>query len=140
VGLQDARFRTDIGVSSKKARLAVGKGWPVRAPQIYTVSHDELFRRLEGVRDVAHALKEKHVVCFGLGAIGSSLAIALTREGVGSFALCDPDTLRPGKVIRPALDLLSVGQCKAEAVESALGRINPSVRTLPDVEISPTWR
>lgn len=123
----------DIGVSSKKARPAVGKGWPVRAPQIYTVSHEELFRRLEGVRDVAR-LEEKHVVCFGLGAIGSPLAIALAREGVGSFALCDPDTLRPGNVIRHALDLLSIGQFKAEAVESALGRINPSVRTLPEVE------
>lgn len=123
----------DVGVSSKKARPAVGKGWPVRAPNIYTVSHEELFRRLEGVRDVAR-LEEKHVACFGLGAIGSPLAIALTREGVGSFILSDPDTLRPGNVVRHALDLLSVGQFKAEAVEAALGRINPSVQTLPEVE------
>jgi ThiF family len=123
----------DIGVASKKATPEVGKGWPIRAPQLYPVSHEELYRRLEVVRDLAR-LEEKHVACFGLGAIGSPLALALTREGVGSFGLYDPDILRPGNVVRHALDLLSVGQPKAEALESALARINPSVRTLPDVE------
>lgn len=123
----------DIGVASKKATPAVGKGWAVRAPRLYQVSPEDLFRRLEGVRDLDR-LGEKHVACFGLGAIGSSLVLALTREGVGSFVLCDPDVLRPGNVVRHALDLLSVGQFKAEAVESALSRINPFVDTSPDVE------
>jgi hypothetical protein len=118
----------DIGVASKKARPDVVKGWAVRAPQLYVISHEELFRRLQGVRDVG-ALEQKRAVCFGLGAIGSPFALALAREGVGSFLLCDPDTLRPGNVVRHALDLLSVGQFKAEAVESALTRINPSVET-----------
>ena len=60
-------------------------------------------------------LEDMRVVCFGLGAIGSPMALALAREGVGKFTLCDPDTLRPGNIIRHALDLLSVGQFKAEA-------------------------
>lgn len=71
---------------------------------------------------------------FGLGAIGSPMALTLTREGVGHFTLCDPDTLRPGNVIRHSLDLLSVGQFKAEAVESALARINPSIDTATETE------
>jgi molybdopterin/thiamine biosynthesis adenylyltransferase len=123
----------DIGVASKKATPAVGKGWAVRAPRLYQVSPDDLFRRLQGVRDLDR-LGEKHVACFGLGAIGSPLAFALAREGVGSFALCDPDTLRPGNVIRHALDLLSVGQFKADAVETALSRINPFVDTSAEVQ------
>ncbi len=123
----------DIGVASKKAKPTVGKGWSVRAPQLYIVSHQELFRRLEGVRDTAE-LSQKRIVCFGLGAIGSHLVLALAREGVGSFALCDPDTLRPGNIVRHALDLLSVGQFKAEALEAALSRINPSADTLPEVQ------
>ncbi len=120
-------------MASKKTTAALGKGWAVRAPQMYVVSHEELFRRLEGVRDLDR-LGERRVVCFGLGAIGSPLALALTREGVGKFALCDPDTLRPGNVIRHALDLLSVGQFKAEAVEAALSRINPAVESLSEVQ------
>jgi len=123
----------DIGVASKKATPDIGKDWPARAPQLYIVSHDELFRRLEGVRDVDR-LQDKRVACFGLGAIGSPLAIALTREGVGSFALCDPDTLRPGNLVRHALDLLSVGQFKAEAVDAALSRINPAVDSVLEMD------
>jgi hypothetical protein len=125
---QERFLMLDLGVASKKVRPEVGKGWQVRAPQAYIVSHKEMFRRLEGIRDMAQ-LEDRRVVCFGLGAIGSPLTIALAREGVGDFMLCDPDTVRPGNVIRHALDLMSVGQFKAEAVESALSRINPSVRT-----------
>jgi hypothetical protein len=62
------------------------------------------------------------------------MAHALTREGVGDFMLCDPDMLRPGNITRHALDLLSVGQYKAEAVESALARINPSIATGSETE------
>ena len=132
--LEEERFlMLDLGVKSKKVQAEVGKGWRVRSPRAYVVSHDELFRRLDGVRDVAR-LEEKQVVCFGLGAIGSHMALALTREGVGNFTLCDPDTLRPGNVIRHSLDLLSVGQFKAEAVESALVRINPSIDTAAETE------
>ncbi len=132
--LEEERFLVlDLGVKSKNVQAEVGKGWPVRAPRAYIVSHEELFRRLDGVRDVAQ-LEEKRVVCFGLGAIGSSLALALAREGVGSFTLRDPDTLRPGNIIRHALDLLSVGQFKVEALESALARINPAVDTMVETE------
>lgn len=123
--LEEERFLMfDLGVKSKNVRPDVGKGWHVRSPQTYIVSHEELFRRLDGVRDVAR-LEDRRVVCFGLGAIGSPMALALAREGVANFMLCDPDTLRPGNIIRHALGLLSVGQFKAEAVESALARINP---------------
>lgn len=121
----------DMGVASKKARADVVKGWKVRAPQVYVVSREEVFRRLEGVREI-DVLDTKRVVCFGLGAIGAPLALALAREGVGSFVLCDPDTLRPGNIVRHALDLLSVGQFKAEAVEWALTRINPALETMTE--------
>lgn len=123
--LEEERFLIfDLGVKSKKTQAEVGKGWGARAPGTYIVSHKELFRRLEGVRDLAR-LDEMHVVCFGLGAIGSPTMLALAREGIGKFTLCDPDTLRPGNVVRHALDLLDVGQFKAEALEAALARVNP---------------
>lgn len=132
--LEEERFLIlDLSVKSKKVTAEVTKGWRVRSPRSYVVSHEELFRRLDGVRDIAQ-LEGKRVVCFGLGAIGSPMALALTREGVGQFTLCDPDTLRPGNIIRHSLDLLSVGQFKAEAVESALARINPSIDTAAETE------
>jgi molybdopterin/thiamine biosynthesis adenylyltransferase len=132
--LEEERFlMLDLGAKSKKVTAEVAKGWRVRSPRSYVVSHEELFRRLDGVRDIAQ-LEDKRVVCFGLGAIGSPVALARTREGVGHFTLCDPDTLRSGNVIRHSLDLLSVGQFKAEAVESSLARINPSIDTVAETE------
>lgn len=132
--LQEERIlMLDLGVKAKNAQTDVVKGWPLRSPRTYIVSHEELFRRLHGVRDVAR-LEDRLVVCFGLGAIGSPMALALAREGVADFMLCDPDTLRPGNIVRHALDLMSVGQFKAEAVESALARINPFLQTATETE------
>ena len=118
--------------ATKKSQIGP-KGWPLRAPGVYVVSRDELFRRLEGVHDV-DALSAKNVVVLGVGAIGSSVALDLAREGVGGFLVCDPDRLRPGNVLRHALDLFSVGQPKAEAVEVALGRVNPYVHSQAEID------
>nr|WP_246345451.1 ThiF family adenylyltransferase [Conexibacter arvalis] len=123
----------DFGVQSRKALAAVGKGWSVRCPSLYVVSTEELFRRLSGVRDVS-ALRSTTIGCLGLGAIGSPLVTALAREGVGNFILCDPDRLHPGNLARHALDLASIGEFKAEAVDEQLARINPWVRTRTETE------
>lgn len=118
----------DIGVRDKREHPKVGEGWPARLAELHIVSRVELQRRLQGVRDV-DALRAKKVAIFGLGSVGSPLAMALAREGVGGFELCDPDWLRPGNVVRHALDLTSVGQGKALAIETAIGRINPGTAT-----------
>jgi hypothetical protein len=130
---QERLFLIDIGVRTKKQQTEVGKGWPIRAPEFHVVSRDELLRRLEGVRALDD-LREKSVACFGLGAIGSTLALSLAREGVGSFVLCDPDTVRPGNVVRHALDLTAVGQVKPLAMETALSRVSPGVETDPQFQ------
>ena len=125
---QERLLVLDLGVASKREKAEVARGWPIRAPHSYVVSHEELFRRLESIRDLAF-LEEHRVACFGRGAIGAPIALALAREGVGMFALRDPDVLKPGNVVRHALDLQSAGQFKAEAIELALARINPDVDT-----------
>jgi molybdopterin/thiamine biosynthesis adenylyltransferase len=120
----------DVGVRSKTQAHKVGEGWPLRVAELHIASREELQRRLQGVRNL-DTLAEKTVACFGLGAVGSPLVLSLGREGVGSFELCDPDSLRPGNIVRHALDLTSVGQGKAIALETALGKISPGVQTVP---------
>lgn len=117
----------DYSASGSKATPGV-QGWGLRAPWTYVVSEDELFHRLEGIRDPS-ALRETNVIILGAGAIGSSLALDLTREGVGGLIVCDPDRLRPGNIMRHALDLFAVGEMKADAVETAIRRINPYAET-----------
>jgi molybdopterin/thiamine biosynthesis adenylyltransferase len=117
----------DTGVENHKRppRPAERK---VLGANFHPVSREELFRRLQGVTDT-DTLAEREVAVFGLGAIGSHATLALAREGVGEFTLCDPDFLRPGNVVRHALDLSAVGQLKAPAMEAAVRRINPFVET-----------
>lgn len=130
--LQEERLLLLDYASGRRSRPAP-QGWPIRAPAAYVISHEELYRRLEGVRD-PEALKESIVVVLGAGAIGSSLTLDLVREGVGGLVVCDPDELRPGNVMRHALDLFAVGQRKAEAVETATGRIDPFAETWTETD------
>jgi ThiF family len=120
----------DVAVNEKDGPQTILKGRTVRAPEIHVVSRERMQRRIEAVRPLER-LREKSVACFGLGAIGSHLAPALAREGVGSLTLCDPDRLRPGNVVRHFLDLTAVGQGKALAMETAVERINPEIDTNP---------
>lgn len=121
----------DYSAQGKKARPGP-QGWALRAPWVYPVSPQDLFRRLEGVHDL-DPLQASNVVVLGAGAIGSPLLLDLAREGVGGFVICDPDKLRPGNVMRHALDLFAVGRFKAEAVELAAGRVNPYLETWSEV-------
>lgn len=122
----------DYSAKGGKAHPAA-RGWPLRAPWTYVVSHEELFRRLEGLRD-ATALTGCVVVILGAGAIGGPLALDLTREGVGALVVCDPDRMRPGNVMRHPLDLFAVGQYKAEGLELAIGRVNPYADTWTETQ------
>lgn len=124
---QERFLLLDYRVAKAKARPDV-RGWPLACPWAFPVAPHDLFLRLQGVNDVA-ALQETNVVLLGVGAIGSSAAGDLARAGVGGLVLCDPDRLRPGNVMRHELDLCSVGQNKAEAMDLALGRINPFIRS-----------
>lgn len=117
----------DIGVDNpRRPPLPEQRG--LLGANFYPLSHEELFRRLQGVTDT-DTLAEREVAVFGLGAIGSHATLALAREGVGAFKLGDPDTLLPGNVVRHALDLSEVGQPKASAMAAAVHRINPFVET-----------
>ena len=132
------RFEDEVLHQPRWLFLDVGLENPRRPPRpadrgvlganFYPLSRDELFRRLQGVTDT-DTLAEREVAVFGLGAVGSYATLALAREGVGEFKLGDPDTLRPGNVVRHALDLSEVGQPKASAMAAAVHRINPFVET-----------
>lgn len=61
-------------------------------------------------------LRGRSVVIFGLGALGSPLALLLAKSGVGRLRLYDGDRLRPGNVIRHSATLRTVGFRKAHAL------------------------
>lgn len=64
----------------------------------------------------APALRDKRVVVFGQGAIGSHVSNLLARSGVGALTGVDGERLRPGDLVRHAGLTFSVGSSKVDAV------------------------
>ena len=63
-------------------------------------------------------------VC-GLGGLGSNVAIALARAGVGRLHLIDFDRVEPSNLNRQQYAAAQVGLPKAEALRANLAAINP---------------
>ncbi|MGN0014621.1 MAG: ThiF family adenylyltransferase, partial [Candidatus Gastranaerophilaceae bacterium] len=74
-------------------------------------------------------LKEKHVVIFGVGAVGGYSAEMLTRCGVGKFTLVDFDEIDRSNLNRQIIALHSnIGNKKTAEFEKRLKDINPEVQ------------
>ncbi len=71
-------------------------------------------------------LKTKSVIVFGLGGVGSYVAEALARAGIGSLALVDNDTVSISNLNRQLCALHStLGMQKTEVVAARVKDINP---------------
>lgn len=67
----------------------------------------------------------------GLGGLGSQVAVALARTGVGSLVLADFDVVEPSNLNRQQYFVDQLGLPKTDALAATLARINPylDVRT-----------
>ena len=90
--------------------------------------------RLYGKQGLAR-LQAAHVAVVGIGGVGSWVAEALARSGVGELSLFDLDDVCVTNINRqmPALES-TVGQLKVEVVAERIWQINPAciVHTVPD--------
>lgn len=67
----------------------------------------------------------------GLGGLGSAVAVALARTGVGCLILADFDVVEPSNLNRQQYFVDQIGMPKTEALAANLLRINPYVRAVP---------
>jgi sulfur carrier protein ThiS adenylyltransferase len=75
----------------------------------------------------------------GLGGLGSAIAIALSRMGVGHLVLVDFDVVEPSNLNRQQYLINQIGKPKTEALVENLRLINPYVRyTIYTVRLTPT--
>lgn len=71
-------------------------------------------------------LKSKKVILFGLGGVGSYVAEALARAGIGHITVVDSDTVSPSNLNRQLCALTStVGMPKTEVIKRRILDINP---------------
>lgn len=74
-------------------------------------------------------IKKSVVGIAGLGGLGSVVAIALARVGVGKLILVDFDVVEPSNLNRQQYFVHQIGMPKVEALEKNIADINPYVKT-----------
>ncbi|MFZ5775020.1 MAG: sulfur carrier protein ThiS adenylyltransferase ThiF [Thermodesulfobacteriota bacterium] len=112
------------------------------------VPSSEEMRRLLHARHtpgVQARLEQSSVGIMGLGGLGSVVAVALARMGVGRLRLVDFDVVEPTNLNRQQYFVDQIGLKKTEALAATLARVNPEVaveaidRRLTEAEIAPTF-
>ncbi len=74
-------------------------------------------------------LLEKHVAVIGIGGVGSYLAEALARSGIGNITLVDFDTVSESNINRQLPALISnIGKSKVILMKDRISQINPGIR------------
>ena len=73
-------------------------------------------------------LRRATVGIAGLGGLGSAVAVALARVGVGHLVLVDFDVVEPSNLNRQQYFVDQIGMTKCEALAANLARIHPYVR------------
>jgi sulfur carrier protein ThiS adenylyltransferase len=64
----------------------------------------------------------------GVGGLGSAVAVALARLGVGQLIIADFDVVEPSNLNRQQYFVDQIGMPKVEAIRENLARINPYVK------------
>ena len=72
------------------------------------------------------------VAICGLGGLGSNIAVALARAGVGRLHLIDFDRVELSNINRQQYAPDQIGLYKTEALADTIGRIAPCVRLTTD--------
>ncbi len=64
----------------------------------------------------------------GLGGLGSHVATALARTGIGCLVLADFDVVEPSNLNRQCYDVADIGKYKTDALAEQISRFNPYLR------------
>jgi len=100
------------------------------------MSTEDYLARVRGRID-PERLAEVRIVQFGIGSVGSAMAVEFAGSAVRNFRLVDGDILELENIVRHALKQLFVGRNKAEGMADFLRASYPTDSL--DVESVPLW-
>jgi sulfur carrier protein ThiS adenylyltransferase len=83
---------------------------------------------------VHQRVKHSRVGIAGLGGLGSTVAMALARIGVGALILVDFDVVEPSNLNRQQYFVHQIGIPKVEALQENILKANPYIRIFPYFE------
>lgn len=100
----------------------------------YPVTEEEIYSALceRHSKEVQEKLSKGTVAIAGLGGLGSNVAVALTRIGVGHLHLIDFDRVDITNLNRQQYFLEQIGMYKTDALKENLKRINPYIEIVTD--------
>jgi sulfur carrier protein ThiS adenylyltransferase len=88
----------------------------------------ECFMMARHTPGIHQKIKNSVVAIAGLGGLGSSVAVALARVGVGKLILVDFDLVEPSNLNRQQYFVDQIGLPKTEALRKNIAAINPCVK------------
>ena len=88
----------------------------------------ESFMMARHTPGIHQKIKKSVVAIAGLGGLGSAVAIALARVGVGKLILVDFDVVEPSNLNRQQYLIHQIGLPKVEALQKNIATINPYVK------------
>lgn len=89
------------------------------------ITENEIY--LRNVPKTTEILNKKTVAIAGCGGLGSNIAIALARSGVGNMILVDFDTVEVSNLNRQYYFQSDVGELKVLALANHIKAINPKI-------------
>ena len=94
---------------------------------------EDIYTRTESLLgEGIEKLKNSSVAIFGCGGVGSYVAEALSRAGVGAITVIDGDVVAPSNLNRQLIATVdTVGLPKAEVQAKRIASINPECRVTP---------
>ncbi|MFZ2948874.1 MAG: sulfur carrier protein ThiS adenylyltransferase ThiF [Desulfuromonadaceae bacterium] len=99
----------------------------IRRGEVPTVEELESLMASRHTPGVHARLKMASVGIAGVGGLGSAVAVALARVGVGRLVIADFDVVEPSNLNRQQYFIDQIGHHKVGALASNLRRINPYV-------------
>jgi sulfur carrier protein ThiS adenylyltransferase len=99
--------------------------WLIRRGETPTAAEIERLLYARHTPGVHERIKKSSVGIMGLGGLGSMVALALARIGVGHLLLVDFDFVEPSNLNRQNYFVDQVGMKKTEAMRANLSRVNP---------------
>ena len=76
------------------------------------------------------SLQDKKVLLIGVGGVGSHVAVALCRAGIGQLEIVDFDVVDESNLGRQYYEVNDVGVLKVEAMKGHLNRMNPNCEVI----------
>jgi len=108
-----------------RAQVLPGAGQSAAVPDIeFADVEPQLALRRVGILETT-ILKDKTVLCIGLGTGGAFVAVELAKCGVGRFLLVDRDRLSVGNVVRHPGGISQVGRSKVNVLRDLILDKNP---------------